>query len=257
MKRNITKSTLLVASLFFAIGCGDSSSGNGKGQGNGQTTEQTNESNSTTGLPTDIETALNSKKSTLSEALANTISYMGNEERLAYDVYNKLYDEWGSKQFTNIATKSEYKHITTVQRLVQKYKMSDDISFTNIDLPALGYMNTSIEDMKAGTYDIAKIQNLYDDLIAKGSISEVEALKVGCMVEVTDIDDLDKYLKMAQDSNASDVEVVFNYLRDGSYNHYWAFNKGLTKKGITDGCCTLGTVDGVNYCHPEYPQKEK
>ena len=262
MKQNLTKSTLLIASIFFAIGCGNSSSengtgkGQGNGQGNGQATEQSEEKNCT-GLPENVETALNGEKSTLSEELANTISYMGNEERLAYDVYNKLYTEWGTNQFTNIATKSEYKHITAVQKLVQKYALNDGSSFRNVDLPALGYANTPIEDMKAGTYDIAKIQNLYDDLVAKGSISEVEALKVGCMVEVTDINDLDKYLKMAKESNATDVEEVFNFLIDGSYNHYWAFNKGLTKKGVTDGCCSLGTVDGVNYCHPEYPQKEK
>ena len=250
MKLNLTKTTLLVASLFVTIGCNSNSSG--KGNGNGQGNEE-----NCTGLPSSVESALNSEKSILSEELANTISYMGNEERLAYDVYNRLYSEWGTKQFTNIATKSEYKHITAVQELVQKYKMSDDTNFTNIDLPALGYMNTPIEEMKAGTYDIAKIQNLYDDLVAKGSISEVEALKVGCMVEVTDIDDLDKYLKIAEESNATDVKEVFTFLRDGSYNHYWAFDKGLTKKGVTDGCCSLGTVDGVNYCHPEYPQKEK
>ena len=47
----------------------------------------------------------------LSEELVNTLSYMGNEERLAYDVYNRLYQEWGIKTFTNIANKSEIKHI--------------------------------------------------------------------------------------------------------------------------------------------------
>ena len=250
MKKYLVLGTLSLITLAFLTGCGNSSGGKGKGKG------QNNEGNSTE-LPASVELALNSENSSLSEELANTISYMGNEERLAYDVYNRLYSEWGTKQFTNIATKSEYKHITAVQKLVQKYKMSDDTNFTNIDLPALGYMNTPIEDMKAGTYDIAKIQNLYDDLVSKGLASEVDALKVGCMVEVTDVNDLDEDIKLAQESNATDVEEIFNFLRDGSYNHYWAFNKGLTKKGITDGCCTLGTVDGVNYCHPEYPQKEK
>jgi len=43
---------------------------------------------------------------------------------------------------------------------------------------------------------------------------------------------------------------VFNFLRDGSYKHYWAFDKGLKNMGIDNGCCSLGT----NYCHPEYPQ---
>ena len=250
MRKYLTLGTISLVTLAFLAGCDSSSGEKGKGQG------ENNEGNSTE-LPASVESALNSEKSTLSEELANTISYMGNEERLAYDIYNRLYTEWGTKQFTNIATKSEYKHITTVQKLVQKYKMSDDTNFTNIDLPALGYMNTPIEDMKAGTYDIAKIQRLYDDLVSLGVASEIDGLKVGCMVEVTDIDDLDKYLKMAKESNATDVEEVFNFLRDGSYNHYWAFDKGLTKKGVTDGCCSLGTVDGVNYCHPEYPQNEK
>jgi len=180
---------------------------------------------------------------------------MGNEERLAYDVYNELYRQYGTKQFTNIATKSEYKHITAVQGLVKKYLLNDDVNFTNVDAPSLGYMNTAIKDMKAGTYDISEIQALYDALVSKGSASEIEALKVGCMVEVVDVDDLDKDIILAQNENATDVITVFNFLRDGSYNHYWAFDKGLKNKGVNDGCCSVGTVDGVNFCHPEYPKK--
>ena len=243
MKSILTKSTLLITSLFFTIGCNSGSGGSA------------NKNADSTELPAAVESALDSEKSTLSEKLANTISYMGNEERLAYDIYNRLYSKWGTTQFTNIATKSEYKHITAVQQLVQKYKMNDDINFTNIDMTPLGYMNTPIEEMKPGTYDISKIQNLYNALVSKGLNSEIDALEVGCMVEVTDINDLDEYLEIAKESNATDVEEVFDFLRDGSYNHYWAFDKGLKNKGISDGCCSLGTIDGVNYCHPEYPQK--
>ena len=209
----------------------------------------------TSDINSSTTTPINTALSNLSEELANTIAYMGNEERLAYDVYNKLYTEWGTKQFTNIASKSEVKHIAAVQQLVQKYKLSDDMNFTNVDLPALGYMNTSVENMEAGTYDISEIQALYDDLIAQGSTSEIDALKVGCMVEVIDVNDLDKYIVLAEESNASDVIETFEFLRKGSYNHYWAFDKGLKNKGVSDGCCSLGTVDGVNYCHNEYPTK--
>ena len=191
----------------------------------------------------------------LSEELVNTLSYMGNEERLAYDVYNKLYEEWGIKQFTNIATNSEYKHIVAVQDLIKKYKLNDLNHFTNIDLPALGYMNTPVESMIAGTYDISKIQRLYDDLVSMGSVSEIDALNVGCIIEVVDINDLDEYIHIAEASNASDVVDTFNFLRNGSYSHYWSFDEALKQRGIVEGCCTLGTIDGVNYCHPEYPQK--
>ena len=191
----------------------------------------------------------------LSEELVNTLSYMGNEERLAYDVYNRLYEEWGIRQFTNIANNSEIKHIQAVQDLIQKYKLNDSMHFTNVDLPALGYVNTAVENMNAGTYDISTIQRLYDDLVSMGTVSEIAALNVGCMVEVIDVNDLDEYIHIAENSNASDVVDTFNFLRKGSYNHYWAFDKGLQKRGISDGCCALGTIDGINYCHPEYPSK--
>ena len=73
------------------------------------------------------------------------------------------------------------------------------------------------------------------------------------MVEVVDVTDLDEYIQLAQTSEAIDVVDAFNILRDGSYNHYWAFDEGLKNIGISEGCCSLGDT----YCHPEYPQTEK
>jgi len=200
-----------------------------------------------------IETMVDSNITGLSQELVDTLSYMGNEERLAYDVYNALYAEWGTKQFTNIASKSEVKHIQAVQDLIKKYKINDDVNFTNVDLEPLGYMNTAVEQMQAGTYDISEIQRLYDDLVSEGSASEVAALQAACKVEVTDVEDLDADIKIAEASNAQDVVDTFNFLRNGSYNHYWAFDGALKNIGVSDGCCSLGTT----YCHPEYPENEK
>jgi hypothetical protein len=168
---------------------------------------------------------------------------------LAYDVYNRLYTEWGIKQFTNIASNSEYKHITAVQDLIKIYKLNENITFTNIDLEELGYSSTNIEDMQAGTYDISKIQRLYDDLISIGLRSEEDALKVGCTIEVVDIDDLDTYIQIAEASKADDVVNTFTFLRSGSYTHYWSFDNALVNRGFSNGCCTWNEL-----CHPEYPQ---
>jgi len=238
MDKNIVKNVLVVSGIIFVVGCGNSGGGN-------------ENKTSTSTVPSEVQDAIDAPISVLSQELTNTLSYMGNEERLAYDVYNRLYAEWGTKQFINIATKSEYKHISSVQQLIQKYKINDNIDFSNIDLPALGYMNTPIESMNAGIYDISKIQRLYDDLVAQGITSEIEALKVGCTVEVVDVNDLDRDITIAQNENAIDIVTVFNYLRDGSYNHYWAFDSGLKKQGVSAGCCTWAEL-----CHPEYPNKE-
>jgi hypothetical protein len=109
----------------------------------------------------------------------------------------------------------------------------------------------SIEGIHPGVYPVEAIQELYDMLYDKGRQSEKDALEVGCMVEVVDIDDLDKYIGYAEASEAADVLDVFNFLRNGSYTHYWAFDSGLVNMGIVDGCCSLGT----EWCHPEYPKK--
>ncbi len=228
MKNGLLKTLIATGTVLSVIGCGGGS---------------------TSGIPSDVEIAIDEPVSKLSQELIDTLAYMGNEERLAYDVYNALYTQYGTQQFTNIATNGEYQHITAVQELIQKYKLSDDVNFTNVVDP-LGYLNTPIEAMDAGTYDIPAIQNLYSYLMGLAT-DEIEALKVGCIIEVVDVYDLDHDIALAEAEGAADIVSVFNFLRDGSYNHYWAFDKGLKGKGIANGCCSLG----VDYCHSEYPQK--
>lgn len=206
-------------------------------------------------LPKEVEEALYSTSSTLSQDLLNTLSYMGNEERLAYDVYNKLYEAYPAlNQMKNIAQRAEYKHIQTVQALVQKYA-SDLTAFTNLNETegfSIEFSTADIKSMPAGVYNIDAISALYDTLITKGLQSKQDALEVGCMVEVTDIDDLDADIKIAEKSGAEDIVAAFNFLRDGSYAHYWAFDKGLKNMGVTEGCGVLGD----EYNHPEYPQRD-
>jgi len=209
-------------------------------------------------IPQSIKDTLLTPLSTLSQATKDTLSYMGNEERLAHDVYLELYNYHVAQnsdaiqQLTNIATQSETTHIQTVQLLINKYDLNCS-SFTNIDLPELNYRDSSVDEMKMGLYDIKAIQDLHDALITKGEQSKQDALEVGCMVEVTDIDDLLTDIQIAKDCNASDVVTAFEFLRNGSYSHYWAFDKGLKNMGISDGCCSLGE----EYCHPEYPTDTK
>jgi hypothetical protein len=208
-------------------------------------------------VPNHVKETLFSPVSTLTQDAKNTLSYMGNEERLAHDVYTELYqyhlqnDKEAIKQLENI-TKAETTHIQTVQALVNKYDLNIS-SFTNIDLTPLDNEDATVAQMPIGKYDIQSIQDLHDSLIAKGEQSKQDALEVGCMVEVTDITDLTKDIATAQESNASDVVSAFEFLRQGSYSHYWAFDKGLKNMGVEDGCCVLGT----EYCHPEYPQNAK
>jgi len=164
-----------------------------------------------------------------------SLAHMWNEERLAHDVYQNLNKLYPTKQLENISTRSETVHIKLVENLVEWY----DINVTNLGDYTIHYSKAELEAMGSGVYGVPAIQDLYDALYQEGSASQIDALKVGCKVEVVDVDDLDKYILEAQTNQA--LIDTFNILRDGSYKHYWSFDSGLKNLGITNGCASLGS----------------
>ncbi|BDY11919.1 ferritin-like domain-containing protein [Hydrogenimonas cancrithermarum] len=169
------------------------------------------------------------------------LAYMWNEEKLAKDIYLALNDLNPHQTLYNIATRSETEHEAAVEALVQKY----DINITNLENYEINYSEEELRALAAGEFAIPEVQELYNALYEKGTKSLQDALKVGCMVEVTDVADLDKYIETAD--GAEDLVQIFTYLRSGSYNHYWAFDSALKSLGVTDGCCSLGET----YCKTE------
>jgi len=192
--------------------------------------------------------------SNLTQEVKENLAHMGNEERLAHDIYTVLYNYHNDEgtqinQLANIP-KSEQKHVEIVQSVIQRYDLN--ISEILIVENPVRDQNVLFGDMPVGVYDIPAIQELYDSLYDKGIASKQAALEVGCMVEVLDVNDLDQAISQAEESNADDVVAAFNILRDGSYNHYWAFDKGLKNMGITEGCGVLGEEHAKTT--EEYPQ---
>ena len=227
MKNSLMRSLIFVSAILIAVGCGGSSTSSSGDE--------------------DL--------STLTQELKDSITYMYNEEGLAYDVYLNVYKELikndvNVSQLQNIATNSEIKHIDAVNELAIKY----DLNMTTYDPTLEPYSKEGIGD---GKYSVQHIQNLYDALYPKGIKSQKDALEVGCMVEVVDIVDLEHYIALAEESNALDVLEVFDFLITGSYTHYWAFHDGLVKMGIEEGCCQVTDEFGLglDFCHPEYPNK--
>ncbi len=179
----------------------------------------------------------------LSDAQKATLSYMWNEEKLAKDVYLALNAVYPSQQLYNIATNAETQHQAAIEALLKKYNLNvEDV----LD-PAAVYSAEALAAILPGSYTLPVLQNLYDSLYSMGVASARASLEVGCMVEVTDVNDLDQDILLVD--NLADVKAIFENLRAGSYSHYWAFDSGLKGIGVSDGCCSLGG----EYCHPEYP----
>jgi hypothetical protein len=134
------------------------------------------------------------------------MKFMREEEKLAHDVYVVMYELWGAPIFAQIAT-SESRHMDAVLGLLVKYGVED---------PATG--------LGIGEFSNQDLQALYDELVAQGRVSLLEALKVGVVIEETDIDDLTAAIAETQ---KTDLQRVYGNLLQGSYNHLRAFESHL------------------------------
>jgi hypothetical protein len=142
----------------------------------------------------------------ISDAEAEGLQFMREEEKLAHDVYVTLYEKWDLPLFNNIAA-AEQKHTGAVVYLLDRYDLAD---------PAAG--------KALGKFTDPELQLLYGQLIAEGSKSVADALKVGAAIEEIDITDLQERLA---DTDSADVEQVYKNLMAGSENHLRAFARTL------------------------------
>lgn len=148
----------------------------------------------------------------LSDEEIEGLMLMREEEKLARDVYTKLYEIWGMQIFSNIA-RSEQTHTNAVKSLIDKYGLEDPVLVDEV-----------------GEFDNDDLKDLYDELVEKGSVSLLDALIVGATVEDLDIKDLQELNEIADNH---DISAVYDNLEKGSRNHLRAFVKQIERNGGT------------------------
>ena len=157
-----------------------------------------------------LETTISiAAESGLTEAEAEGLVFMREEEKLARDVYLTLYGQWNIPIFQNIAG-SEQTHTDAVKTLLDNYNLVDPV------------VNDEI-----GVFTNPDLQSLYDQLVGQGSQSLSDALQVGAVIEEIDILDLEKYI--AQTDN-TDIQLVYENLMKGSRNHLRSFVSTIQKQ---------------------------
>ena len=137
----------------------------------------------------------------LSDLEVAGLLYMREEEKLAHDVYVTFYSQYETPNFQNIS-QSELTHAESIKTLIDRYGLADPVS------------------SEIGVFTNPELQVLYTELVARGSQSLAEALRVGAAIEEIDILDLKEHL--AQTDNA-DIQLVYENLLAGSENHLRAF----------------------------------
>ncbi|HQP30072.1 MAG TPA: DUF2202 domain-containing protein [Deltaproteobacteria bacterium] len=146
---------------------------------------------------------------TLSTAATDDLVFMREEEKLARDVYLTLYDKWNMRIFKNISA-SEQHHMDALKVLLDRYGIADQVAGNGV-----------------GQFKNQDLQALYDDLVAQGLVSLIDAMNVGVTIEETDIEDLKTALAVG--GLPADVKRVYGNLLNASYSHLDAFNYQLDK----------------------------
>ncbi|MBK6406992.1 MAG: DUF2202 domain-containing protein [Holophagales bacterium] len=149
-------------------------------------------------------------KEALSAAETDQLLFLREEEKLARDVYRALFAANGDQSFANIAS-AEQRHMDEVKLLLDRYGLADPAATT-----------------APGEFKNVRLAALYTDLVARGTVSLVEALKVGATIEDLDLADVDKALDA---SDNRDIDTVMQNLAKGSRNHLRAFSFRLTALG--------------------------
>jgi len=149
---------------------------------------------------------------TLSADERSSLLYMREEEKLARDVYLFLYNQWGTLIFQNIAN-SEQVHMDAVLHLLNRYSITDPVG-----------------NNAPGVFNDVTLQALYMQLTTQGSLSRIEAMRVGATIEDLDIYDLKNALVKVDNQ---DITLVYNNLMKGSRNHLRSFYSNLLSLGGT------------------------
>lgn len=146
----------------------------------------------------------------LSEEEEQGLLSMRQEEKLARDVYQAMYEKWRLRAFRNIA-RAEQQHMNAIGRAIERYDLDDPIA-----------------DDAPGVFADPKFTALYDELVTRGSASLLEAVKAGALIEEMDIADLREEL---ESTSRPDLQRVYENLLRGSRNHLRAFAGRIKRAG--------------------------
>jgi hypothetical protein len=148
----------------------------------------------------------------LDEETIDKVILLREEEKLARDVYLTLSELYTIQVFSNVA-RSEQQHMDLVAKILVRYAIPD---------PAAGNA--------IGEFTDPWVQGMFDQLVALGETSLINALIVGATIEDVDIYHLQHIL---DHSDFDDVNVIVQNMIAGSRNHMRSFVGALEQRGAT------------------------
>lgn len=145
---------------------------------------------------------------TLTDAQRATLATNAEEEKLAHDLYTEFAARYDAPIFDRIAA-AETAHLQAVRTLLTRYEVADPTA-----------------DRAPGSFADQGMQTTYNDLLAKGGVSEKAAFEAGRTVETTDIAMLRGAL---EEATTPDLQRVYQHLIHASERHLAAYENALAR----------------------------
>ena len=142
--------------------------------------------------------------------------FIWQEEKLARDVYLRMFEIWQDPIFSTIAA-SEQKHMDAVWQLITEKYVGESEWLPLAVLPVGVYTETVHHDLN----------ELYAQLTEKGAGTLWDALDVGRQIEELDIEDLKLAIQLTEglfpNGEHADITTVYGNIMTGSTHHLAAF----------------------------------
>ncbi len=135
---------------------------------------------------------------TIDAALTQQLVRLGEEERLARDLYTAFHDRWGVQVFYCLAEEEE-RHTSTLRTILDRNGVPNRLTI-----------------LKPGSFDDPALQERYDDLVERGTTSLDAAYAVGADIERAEIG---LSSRVVSETARPDIAVVARDLRKHDYNH--------------------------------------
>ncbi|MDA8095457.1 MAG: DUF2202 domain-containing protein [Betaproteobacteria bacterium] len=136
---------------------------------------------------------------------------MREEEKMARDIYLRLFERWGLRPFENISG-SEQGHMDAILALLDHHGVPDPV-----------------QGLGVGQFRSPEIQALHDRLVQEGMHTQGTAIRAGLLIEELDIADL---RVAAGRTRRLEILAVYADLERGSRNHLRAFHRWMRRLGI-------------------------
>ncbi len=150
----------------------------------------------------------------LTEEQKDRLFFIYQEEKVARDVYIYLGELYPDESTFASIQLSEQRHMDAAQKLCINY---------GIDVSMIDESESA-----CGEFHVDYLQELYETCINLGETELVEALKVGKLVEETDIGTLTESIESMD--MPDDIIRTYEILREGSYNHLESYEAAIARE---------------------------